>query len=69
MISAYIPKVGDPCEIRSNGVKWRASWVKVKLLFATDQIFVFEHAASGNHFCVRFGEVEIREPQEGEDDE
>lgn len=69
MISAYIPKAGGPCEIRSNGVKWRASWVKVKLLFATDQVFVFEHSASGNHFCVRFGEVEIRESQEGKGDE
>ena len=63
MFSVYIPKAGDPCEIRSNGVKWRASWVKVKLLFATDQLFVFEHNASGNHFCERLGEIEIRPQQ------
>jgi len=69
MISTFIPRPGETCEIRSVGVKFRSVWVKTRLLFATDQLFVFEHAASGNHFCVRFGEVEIREPQEGEGDE
>jgi len=69
MVSAYIPKVGDPCEIRSSCVKWRPAWIKAKLLFSTEQIFVFEHAASGNHFCVALGAVEIREPQEGSGDE
>lgn len=55
-----LPPVGEVCEFRKTNTDFRYDFVRVEVLFISDQLVVLQHSASKNHLSVLVDEVEFR---------
>lgn len=55
-----LPPVGEVCEFKKTNTSYRCEFVKVEVLFVSDQLVVLQHSASKNHFSVLIDDVEFR---------